>query len=912
MEKTNDLGRIPLTPFNKGEANLQRAIQRRWLSEFSCLSLHSPLTLARHLRGGKGDGGIQKGRGRLVAMKEKSLSCAVYIQEREADLQGAIQRRWLSEFSCLSLHSPLTLARHLRGGKGAGGNHIRTDQRLAPIAFTLWLCAVILLSLVQGSARESKQKVEPKIPIKAQEFPLSEVRLLDGPFKDAQERERAYLLKLDIDRLLHNFRVNAGLTSTAEPLSGWETPDCELRGHFTGHYLTACALMYSATGDMRLKAKADDIVAALAKCQSKSGYLSAFPEEFIDRVETGKRVWAPWYTLHKMFAGLIDMYILCDNEQALDIAQAMAGWAKSRLNKLDDAQTQSMLKTEFGGMGESLCNLYAVTGNSDYLALARRFEKQSFVNPLISHRDELKGFHANTHIPQAIAIAREYELTGEKKYYEASTFFWDQIVDARSFATGGTSNYEYWLDEPNKLADQLSAETHENCCSYNMLKLTQHLFSWSADPKAMDYYERVLFNAILPTQKPDDGGAIMYYVPLKSGLFKGFGPPDSSYLCCNGSGIESFAKTGNSIYYHDDECVYVNLFIASELNWEEKGIGLRQETQFPAQEGTTITVNLKSPREFTLRLRIPYWVNERAGITLNGKELQVTLNPSDYAVIKREWRDGDRIELRLPMNFHLSSMPDEQTMAAIMYGPLVLVGALGKEGMTKDMESGYLLSDVDRALSQSPPALVPVIVTDISDPNVWIKPSGNQPLTFTTGGVGQPGDVTLIPFYELFGERYAMYWNIYSPDQWKKVQVLKAQRKAGTVDDVTVGDQFSEREHNFQAYKYQRGETQNGKWAKSQYWLRYDLDVDPNQQLSLECTYRGDDKDCAFDILIDGQPMASDSLSGDKGSSLIKSKYPIPPELTKGKKRIAVKFQAKDKKPTCELYGCEIIPSKSN
>jgi hypothetical protein len=356
----------------------------------------------------------------------------------------------------------------------------------------------------------------------------------------------------------------------------------------------------------------------------------------------------------------------------------------------------------------------------------------------------------------------------------------------------------------------------------------------------------------------------------------------------------------------------VNLFIASELNWEEKGIGLRQETKFPAQEGTTITIKLESPRGFPLRLRIPYWANEKAGITLNGKELQITSNPSDYAVIKRKWQDGDRIVLRLPMNFHLSTMPDEPTMAAIMYGPLVLVGALGREGMTKDMESGYLLSDVDRALSQSPPAPVPVLVTDSPDPNAWIKHSGNQPLIFATGGVGQPGDVTLIPFYELFGERYAMYWNIYSHDQWKEVQALKSRRKAGTVDDVATGDRFSEREHNFQAYRYQRGETQNGKWVKSQYWLRYDLDVDSVKPVSLQCTYRGDDKDCAFDILIDGQPMAVDSLSGDKGNSLIKSKYTIPPGLTKGKMRVAVKFQAKDKKPTCELYGCEIIPSKSN
>ncbi len=307
---------------------------------------------------------------------------------------------------------------------------------------------IIPLSFVfsQGNQRSdnspAKQKVDEVIDLDAQEFPLRQVRILSGPFKDAMEQDHEYLLRLDNDRLLHNFRTNAGLPSKATPLGGWEAPDCELRGHFVGHYLSACALMYAATGDERLKLKADNLVAELAKCQAPSGYLSAYPEEFIDRVEAGKRVWAPWYTLHKILAGLIDMYTLCDNGQALDIAKKMAVWAKSRTDSLNDEQMQSMLKVEFGGMGEALCNLYALTGDSTDLELSWRFEKDSFLDPLIDRRDELKGLHANTHIPQAIAAAREYEMTGDPSYYDAVSFFWNQIVQARSYVTGGTSNYE--------------------------------------------------------------------------------------------------------------------------------------------------------------------------------------------------------------------------------------------------------------------------------------------------------------------------------------------------------------------------------------------------------------------------------------------------------------------------------------
>lgn len=784
------------------------------------------------------------------------------------------------------------------------------------------LIAVALLGLLSFSLRAQSTKggmlkrsgVEEKAPFKVSPFDLSQVRLLHGPIKDLLERNRKYLLSLNVDRLVHNFRVNAGLPSNAEPFGGWEAPNCELRGHFTGHYMSACALMYASTGDERLKEKGNQVVDALAKCQQalgSSGYLSAYPEEFIDRVETGKRVWAPYYTLHKIMAGLFDMYTLCDNKPALDVLKGMATWVKKRMDKLDDKQVQDMLRVEFGGMAEVLANLYAITADPVYLGLARRFEKRSFLDPLIEHKDQLKGLHVNTHIPQVIGAAREYELTGERSYYEAASYFWNQVVDARSYATGGTSNYEYWRDEPYRLADQLSQETHENCCTYNMLKLTEHLFSWSANARYVDYYERAFFSGILPTHHPSVGGAIMYYVPLKSGLFKMFGVPDSSYFCCNGSGIESFAKLGNNIYSRNDDGVFVNLFIASEVNWTERGITIRQETKFPEQEGTKILMKLRKSTEFTLNIRIPSWATKRAAVKVNGRRTEIIPNPSGYLELHRVWRQGDRLDVLLPMELMLSRLSDDRTVGAILYGPVVLAGALGSDAMTKEMESGLGLPDVDRMVSQGAPIETPSLAVPNGDPNTWVKPVKGKPLTFLTSDVGKPYDVTLIPFYKMFGQRYAVYWNIYAPYEWNALRDSRSTLPPGAVDRVIVGDHRSDREHNFQAYRFQTGERFGRKWVKSPQWFRYDLNVDSTQPNTLKCTYWGGDKECSFDILIDGLRATSQILNGGKDTEFIDVKYPIPQELLRGKKRVAVMFRAKDRKPTGELYDCVIMKTQN-
>jgi len=605
--------------------------------------------------------------------------------------------------------------------------------------------------VVNTVKKDGKTISREKVSWKVQPFPMKQVRLGDGHCKMAMEADRQYLHSLPPDRLLHTFRLNAGLPSSAQPLGGWEAPDCELRGHYAGgHYLSAAALMYASTGDEELRSNANTVVAELGKCQAalKSGYLSAFPVEFFDLLRDRERVWAPFYTIHKIMAGNLDMYVHCGNEQALDITEKMARWADGYTQPLSYDHMQRVLGTEFGGMGEVLCNLYAVTGKEEYLEVAQRFDKKVFLDPLAAHRDELKGLHVNTHIPQVIAAARYYELTGDRRHRDIAQYFWEEVVSERTYCTGGTSNRESWNTDPGKLSTELGPTTTECCCAYNMMKLTRHLFGWAPDARLMDYYERTLLNHRLGTIKPDDG-TMMYYLPLASGYWKTFGKPFDSLWCCTGTGSEEYAKLTDTIYFHDDDSLYVNLYIDSQLEWPEKGLRLKQETRFPEQETTTLTVTTKAPVQLAMNLRIPYWV-QGGSIKINGTSLPAFASPSSYLTLNRVWKTGDKVELSLPMGLHVDPMPDDETIQAVMYGPLVLAGRFGS--VTKEMQYG------EYGPKDNEESKVPDMVADPAKPTAWIEADAKQPLTFHAVGQSQP--VTMVPLNRVLDDRYAVYWKV--------------------------------------------------------------------------------------------------------------------------------------------------------
>lgn len=609
---------------------------------------------------------------------------------------------------------------------------------------------------------------------------MTQVRLRPGNvFHDAQEWNRGYMARLEADRLLYTFRVNAGLpVGSARPLGGWEQPEngrrsSELRGHFGGHFLSASALQYASTGDTEARAKADYMVAELARCQERLGgkYLSAFPTTWWDRLEKGQRVWAPFYTIHKVMAGLFDMYRLAANAQALRVLEGMAAWADEWTAPKTEEHMQQILTVEFGGIAATLYDLAAATDNDRWAKVGDRFQKKSFIDPLAARRDELRGLHANTHIPQAIAAARRYEISDDMRFHDVADYFFDEVSAARSYVTGGTSNAEGWLGPPRRLAAELrvSPNTAECCCAYNMLKLARHLYAWRPDPRYFDYYERLLLNHRIGTIRPKVG-TTQYYLSLTPGVWKTFNTEDQTFWCCTGSGIEEYAKLTDSIYWRDDAGLYVNLFVPSELHWAERGFRLRQETTYPEGERTTLIVVDARPDELEIRLRVPAWLPAAPTVRLNGRMLDTSAQPGSYLTIRRGWKPGDRLDVALPMSLRVEAMPDDPRMQAFLYGPLVLAGDLGNEGLTEAHivgpnlrvgaanveQHGSPLAPVNRT-PPIPDLEIPAFRAAGSDPSSWMRPADGPQVFRTTG---QKQDVTLLPLNRLFDRRYSVYWQV--------------------------------------------------------------------------------------------------------------------------------------------------------
>ncbi len=749
--------------------------------------------------------------------------------------------------------------------------------------------------------------------LKARAFALQDVRLLDGPFAQAMERDRQYLLSLEPDRLLHTFRVTAGLPAPGKAYGGWE--GSEVRGHTMGHYLSACSLTYAGTGDERLKARVDGIIAELAKCQralGASGYLSAYPESFIDRVEARQQVWAPYYTLHKIMAGLLDAHVHCDNRQALEVLEGMARWCKGRCDKLSDEQMQQMLNaTEQGGMNEALAHLYAITGNPDHLDLSRRFVERAYNDPLAAGRDRLKGQHVNSFIPNMIGTARQYEVTGNAEDREIAHYFWHQVVGRRCYCTGGTSNDEHWRTEPDQLATELGDHTQETCCTYNMLKLTRHLFSWEPRAEYMDYYERALFNSILSTQDPKTG-MMMYFVTLAPGRWKYFNTPTESFWCCTGTGMENHAKYGDTIYYHDDEGVFVNLFIASELNWAARGVRIRQETRFPDESATSLAIRTSQPKEFSLRVRVPGWAATGVTAKLNGEPLRVEVNHSRYMVIRRMWSDGDRLDIAMPMNLHLAPMPDDKNLVAFMYGPLVLAGKLGGEGLADDV---VYLKDQWYRFPRDRVAEAPVLAAESADLTSCLEKVTDNPPTFRT--VGLEKNITLVPYHRLFGERYVVYWRAFhkgSPDHtaFLAEEKTRADLKSRTVDEVEIGDPRSEPAHGMRGERTTSGLHFGRSWrhASDGGWFSYTLKVLPGIPQELRIGFWGSDAGGReFDILVDGVKLATLKLENNRPGTFYDEAYPLPADLIENKTAVTVKFQACPGMTAGGIFGCAILKS---
>lgn len=615
---------------------------------------------------------------------------------------------------------------------------------------------------VYPGQHHGKMKIETVALVSVASFDLKDVRLLPSRFRDNMLRDSAWMVSLDVNRLLHSFRTNAGVFAgreggymTVKKLGGWESLDCELRGHTTGHLLSAFGLMYAATGSEIFKLKGDSLVNGLEEVQKalKGGYLSAYPEELIHRNMQGKGVWAPWYTLHKLFSGLIDQYLYADNRTALEVVTRMGDWAYNKLKPLSEETRRLMIRNEFGGVNESFYNLYAITGEERYQWLAEYFYHNDVIDPLKEQRDDLGTKHTNTFIPKVLAEARHYELTQNETSRKLSEYFWHAMIDHHTYAPGCSSDKEHFFD-PKKFSQHLTGYTGETCCTYNMLKLSRHLFCWTGDSSIADYYERALYNHILGQQDPETG-MVAYFLPLLSGSHKLYSTKENSFWCCVGSGFENHAKYGEAIYYHNDQGIYVNLFIPSQVNWREKGLTLSQETNFPANETTQLSIRVDKPVRTTVYLRYPSW-SQNVKVLVNGKRVSIQQKPGTYIAITREWKDGDRIAATYPMRIQLEATPDNPQKAALLYGPLVLAGERGTEGMqaSAPFSNPALYNDYYTYNYQVPASLSTSLKIDMKHPERALKRVGEE-LLFTTG----QGDV-IRPLYDLHRQRYVVYWDL--------------------------------------------------------------------------------------------------------------------------------------------------------
>ncbi|MEG3165313.1 glycoside hydrolase family 127 protein [Sphingomonas sp. PB2P19] len=597
-------------------------------------------------------------------------------------------------------------------------------------------------------------------------FDMADVSLDGGPFLHAQRKTEAYLLRLQPDRMLHNFRVNAGLTPKAPVYGGWESEqlwaDINCHGHTLGHYLSACALAWRSTHDPRFKARIDYIARELATCQAaaKSGLVCAFPDGpalVAAHLRGDKITGVPWYTLHKIYAGLRDAVLLTDSAASRAVLLRFADWAVVATRPLSDAQFETMLATEHGGMNEVFADLHAMTGNADYRQLAERFSHKAIMAPLADGRDTLDGMHANTQVPKFVGFQRVWEITGKPEYHAAAAFFWKTVALTRSFATGGHGDNEHFFPMANFADHVFSAKGSETCCQHNMLKLTRALFLNDPQAAYADYYERTLYNGILASQDPDSGMAT-YFQGGRPGYMKLYHTPEDSFWCCTGTGMENHVKYRDSIYFHDDDSLYVNLFVPSSVRWKDKGALLTQTTTFPDAPTTTLRWTLERPTRATLKLRHPQW-SRTAVVLVNGVEAMRSSDPGRYLTLARTWRTGDAVELRLAMEVAAESAPAAPDIVAFTYGPLVLAGELGRDGLAPVAD--IVVNERKYGDYNAQRFAVPTLAGRPDTIAQRIRPSGG-PLDFTvTSAANRP--VRLIPYHRIAHERYATYWAIESP-----------------------------------------------------------------------------------------------------------------------------------------------------
>ena len=620
----------------------------------------------------------------------------------------------------------------------------------------------------------------PAQPLRS--FPLSQVQLLDGPFLRAQQVDLQYILALDPDRLLAPFLKDAGIPLLKESYGNWENSG--LDGHTAGHYVSALSAMYAATGNEECLRRLNYMLSWLDSCQQKNGngYVGGVPggHALWKEISEGNpnavsKRWVPLYNIHKLYAGLYHAYTYAGSEKALGMLTKLTEWLYQLITPLTDAQIQEMLRVEHGGINEVVAQVAQITGEKKYLDLAVRLSHRALLDPLLQRKVTLEGLHANTQIPKVAGFKYIADARGDAGWSDASAFFWKTVVDQWTVSIGGNSVREHF-NPPNDFSSALQLnEGPETCNTYNMLHLTEYLYLTDPQTAYMDYYEKALFNHILSSQHPGKGGFV-YFTPMRPRHYRVYSQPQETFWCCVGTGMENHAKYGQMIYAHDDRSLYVNLFIASRLDWKEKGIQITQNTRFPYSDKTALTFNVTEPARLDLKIRIPEWANPaEIRLSIAKRRINDVQIANGYIVLSREWRDGDEVALEFPMHLGLDYLPDGSSWASIKYGPIVLAAISDSTGLDSLFAPGSRWGHIARG-PYYPIEESPKVVSPQKDFRAKIKPINKDQLTFKMPALIYPDkykNLVLRPFFDLHDARYIIYWPVVPEVNEKELEKLK-------------------------------------------------------------------------------------------------------------------------------------------
>ncbi|MFA9390748.1 MAG: beta-L-arabinofuranosidase domain-containing protein [Prolixibacteraceae bacterium] len=784
------------------------------------------------------------------------------------------------------------------------------------------MIAIILLQLLQNSSAQAQDKLYTN------EFELGEVTLMAGPFKAAEDLNIETLLKYNVDQLLEPFLTQAGLPPKGAQYLNWDG----LAGHVGGHYLTALAMNYAATGNTECKARMEYMLSELKACQDANGngYLGGVPNSkaLWAQLKQGNftgynTAWVPWYNLHKTYAGLRDAWLYGNSETAKVMFLKLCDWGIDIISGLNDAQTQQMLDKEFGGMNEVYADAYQMTGNVKYLNAAKKFTHNVLFNSMAKKVDNLDNMHANTQIPKVIGFGRIAQLDpSADNYKQAAEFFWETVVNKRSLALGGNSRSEHFPTASACEDYTTQREGPESCNTYNMLKLTEDLFEMDPQAKYVDYYERALYNHILSTQHPEHGGYV-YFTPARPNHYRVYSAVNQAMWCCVGSGMENHGKYGQFIYTHQgSDSLYLNLFIPSKLNWKQKKVTITQETNFPDEESTRLSINTSTPSKFKLFVRHPSWVkNADFEININGEVFAQTSQQGSFVEIDRTWSDGDQINIKLPMHASFEEMPNVSKYIAFMYGPILLGAKTGNQGLdglvADDGRWGHIANGALMALN-----LAPVVEGNRDSILQKLTPTENKALNFTAPGLfpDQPNYESLVfePFYRIHDSRYMMYWlSLSTEDYFSAMEALNKEEQTvieldqRTIDQIATGEQQPDTDHAMKGVNTYSGVYNNEFYrdARDGGNFSYEMATKGETSLSLMVRYWGNEGgNRTFDILIDNEVIATENVSGKwKTNDFVNVEYSIPGNLLLNKNTIKVTFRAKTNHTAGGVYYLRLL-----